>query len=145
MPDTPIQAHVIETGESTYAVKIDVSGHSIIGDEPESFGGGNLGPAPYDLLLAALGECTAMTVRWYAIQKKWPLDKVEVKLSYQKLEGTEIPELNQKTGKIDVFEKEVIVYGEGLSAEQRTKLVEIAAKCPIQRTLQSSMVIRTTP
>lgn len=126
-----ITAHVKETGESAYAVTISVSGHTIKGDEPVSFGGGNLGPAPYDMLLTALGECTAMTVRWYALQQKWPLEKVEVKLTYQKVD------------KVDTFEKRVIVHGDKLTPEQRTKLVDIAAKCPVQRTLQSDMVIRT--
>lgn len=128
-----ITAHVEETGESAYAVSISVSGHTIKGDEPVSFGGSDLGPAPYDLLLAALGECTAMTVRWYALQQKWPLTKVEVRLSHQKVD------------KVDTFEKEVIVHGEQLSPEQRRKLVEVAAKCPVQRTLLSDMVIRTLP
>lgn len=124
-------AHVEETGKSAYSVSISVSGHTIKGDEPVSFGGGNLGPAPYDLLLAALGECTAMTVRWYAIQQKWPLEKVEVKLTHQKID------------KVDTFEKQVIVHGDTLTDEQRKKLVDVAAKCPVQRTLQSDVVIRT--
>ena len=126
-----ITAHVIETGGSNYAVSIDVSGHTIIGDEPVEVGGGNLGPAPYDLLLAALGECTAMTVRWYALQQKWPLDKVEVKLTHQKID------------KIDTFEKQVIIHGNNLSNEQRQKLIDVAAKCPVQRTLQSDIVVHT--
>jgi len=128
-----ISAHVIETGESAYAASISVSGHTIIGDEPVAFGGGNLGPAPYDLLLAALGECTAMTVRWYAIQQKWPLTKVEVKLTHQKI------------NKVDTFEKEIIIHGDALSDEQRRKLVDVAAKCPVQRTLESDVVIKTLP
>lgn len=126
-----ITAHVIETGESNYAVSIDVSGHTIKGDEPVEAGGGNLSPAPYDLLLAALGECTAMTVRWYALQQKWPLDKVEVKLTHQKID------------KIDTFEKQVIIHGNSLNNEQHQKLIDVAAKCPVQRTLQSDIVIRT--
>ena len=126
-------AHVEETGESAYAVAISVSGHTIKGDEPVSFGGGNVGPAPYDLLLAALGECTAMTVRWYAIQQKWPLEKVEVKLSHRKVD------------KVDTFEKEVIIHGDALTGQQREKLVNIAAKCPVQRTLQSDVLINTLP
>lgn len=126
-----ITAHVEETGESAYAVSIDVSGHNIKGDEPISFGGGNLGPAPYDLLLAALGECTAMTVRWYAKQQNLPLTKVEVKLSHRKID------------KVDTFEKQIIVHGDALTDEQRKKLIDVAAKCPVQRTLQSDVVIRT--
>ena len=133
MPDEKmITAHVEETGESAYAVSIAVSGHVLKGDESVAFGGGNLGPAPYDMLLAALGECTAMTVRWYAIQKNWPLTKVEVKLSHRKID------------KVDTFEKQVIIHGDALSDEQRKKLVDVAAKCPVQRTLQSDMVIHTS-
>lgn len=129
--DELISAHVEEIGESAYAVTISVSGHKIKGDEPVSFGGGNLGPAPYDLLLAALGECTAMTVRWYAKQQKWPLDKVEVKLTHRKID------------KVDNFEKQVIIHGDALTDEQKKKLVDVAAKCPVQRTLQSDVVIST--
>ena len=72
-----------------------------------------------------------MTVRWYAKQQKWPLTKVEVKLSHRKIE------------KVDTFEKQVIIHGDALTDEQRKKLVDVAAKCPVQRTLQSDMVIST--
>lgn len=131
--EAKLSATVAETGESLYAVNIAVSGHTLKGDEPVGSGGGNLGPAPYDMLLAALGECTAMTVRWYARQQNWPLEKVEVNLTYQKLD------------KVDVFEKEVIVHGDTLTPDQRKKLVDVAAKCPVQRTLESDVVIRTLP
>lgn len=131
MIDTPIHAHIIETGESAYAVDINVSGHRLKGDEPVEAGGGNLGPAPYDLLTAALGECTAMTIRWYALKQNWPLDKVEVTLKHH------------KEGKQDVFEKSITLYGDSLTDEQRAKLIEIAAKCPVQRTLEGTPIIRT--
>ena len=129
--EAKINAHVEETGESLYAVNMTVSGHVLKGDEPVARGGGNLGPAPYDMLLAALGECTAMTVRWYAKQQNWPLEKVEVNLTYQKFD------------KVNVFEKEVLIHGDALTPEQHKKLVDVAAKCPVQRTLESEVVIRT--
>jgi len=129
--DKTIRAHVMETGESAYAVAIDVSGHSLKGDEPVEAGGGNLGPAPYDTLLAALGECTAMTLRWYAIQQKWPLEKAEVHLTHH------------KEGKQDIFTKAVTLHGNQLTQEQRAKLLEIAAKCPVQRTLEGTPIIKT--
>lgn len=129
--EVKINAHVEETGESAYAVNITVSGHTLKGDEPLASGGGNLGPAPYDMLLAALGECTAMTVRWYAKQQNWPLEKVEVTLTHQKLD------------KVDTFEKQVVVHGDALTPEQHKKLIDVAAKCPVQRTLESDVVIRT--
>ncbi len=131
MTEKTIHASVIETGESAYAVDINVSNHLLKGDEPVDAGGGNLGPAPYDLLTAALGECTAMTIRWYALKQQWPLDKVEVTLTHH------------KEGKQDVFEKSITLHGNLLTAEQRTKLIEIAAKCPVQRTLEGTPKIIT--
>lgn len=124
-------AHVIENGESAFCVDIVVSGFPIKGDEPVDAGGGNLGPSPYDTLLAALGECTCMTVRWYARQQNWPLDKVEVNLTHH------------KEGRTDHFTKDIIIHGDALTTEQREKLVEIAAKCPVQRTLEGTPVIET--
>lgn len=131
------QAHIKETGQSAFAVTIDVSGHTLTGDEPGAEGGKNLGPAPYDLLLAALGECTSMTIRWYAKQKNWPLDKVEVALTHQK------QKIDGQPFKVDVFTKTITLHGPQLDATQRTKLFEIADKCPVQRTLESTPQIRT--
>ena len=89
-------AHVAETGASRFAVRIDVGRHAIIGDEPAATGGADLGPSPFQLLAAALGECTAMTVRWYAERQKWPVDHVAVDVTHRKeiVEGRhdEIPE-----------------------------------------------------
>lgn len=129
MTTNQITAHIVETGESAFAVTIQVSGHLINGDEPVVAGGKNLGPSPYDLLLASLGECTAMTVRWYARSKEWPLDKAEVRITYHKEDG--------EFGKTDVFNKEIILHGPNLTDEQRAKLLEVANKCPIQRTLEN--------
>ena len=125
-------AFVTESGEGPYAVRIDVSDYTLKGDEPVASGGRGLAPAPYDMLLAALGECTAMTVRWYAIQQKWALDKVEVRLTHH------------KEGRQDIFTKKITLHGDTLSAEQRAKLIEVAAKCPVQRTLEGTPVIQTS-
>jgi putative redox protein len=126
-----IHANVIETGDSAYAVTIDVSGHMLKGDEPTDVGGGNLGPTPYDLLTAALGECTAMTIRWYANQNKWPVEKIEVKLTHH------------KEDRQDIFTKHIKIYGDELTQEQREKLVKISATCPVQRTLEGRPLIKT--
>jgi putative redox protein len=136
-----ISGHIIETGKSAFAVTINVSGFELVGDEPVSAGGGALGPSPYDLLVAALGECTAMTVRWYARRQSWPLDKVEVKMTHSKREvaGTET-----KASKIDVFTKEIILHGDSLTEDQRAKLLDVAGKCPVQRSLLGTPVIKTT-
>jgi putative redox protein len=137
MADKTTTAHVTESGASPYAVAIEVSGHSLAGDEPVDFGGGNTGPAPYDLLTAALGECTAMTVRWYALQQKWPVEHVSVVMTHRK-GGPEASSPRQ-----DVFSKTITITGPDLTPEQHAKLIEIAAKCPVQRTLEGTPVIRT--
>jgi putative redox protein len=90
-----------------------------------------LGPAPYDTLLAALGECTAITVRWYALRQNWPLEKIEVSLTYH------------KEGRQDIFEKAITLQGNALTVEQRAKLIDVAAKCPVQRTLEGTPIIHT--
>ena len=130
-------AHVRETGESRYAVSIDVSGHVIRGDEPADVGGADLGPAPFDLLASALGECTCMTIRWYAEQQKWPLEHVEVVLTHQK--GGE----GAVNARQDVFTKSIRLTGAALTPEQHRKLIEIGAKCPVQRTLEGTPLIHT--
>jgi putative redox protein len=138
MADEVHTAHVSETGASPFAVTITVSGHVLTGDEPADVGGSNLGPAPYDLLTAALGECTAMTVRWYARQQKWPLEHVEVTLNHRKGgDGAASP-------RQDVFTKSIKLTGDALTPDQRAKLLEIAAKCPVQRTLEGTPLIRTS-
>jgi putative redox protein len=130
-------ATVSETGQSPFAVSIAVSGHTLVGDEPEDAGGRNLGPAPYDLLTAALAECTAMTIRWYARRENWPLDQVAVTVTHRKGgEGALSP-------RQDVFEKRITLKAPALTAEQQRKLVEIAAKCPVQRTLEGTPLIQT--
>lgn len=137
MAEGSTTARVKENGESAFSVDIEVSGHRLQGDEPPAMGGKDLGPAPYDLLAAALAECTAMTVRWYARQQDWPLEKVEVKLTHEKetVEG--------QRGKTDVFSKLITVTGDALTEEQRNKLIEVAAKCPVQRTLEGTPRIVT--
>ena len=125
-----IEATVTETNASLYSVEIDTNGHKIIGDEPESYGSKNLGPAPYDLLLAALGECIVMTVRWLALKNEWPLEKVETRVTHE------------KQGKDDVFTKHVTLHGESLTEEQRERLHDVANKCPVYRTLTSAATFR---
>ncbi|TPE61096.1 OsmC family protein [Sandaracinobacter neustonicus] len=137
MTDAPTTARLVENGRSPFAVDISVSGHTLLGDEPAEMGGADLGPAPYDLLASALGECTAMTVRWYARQQNWPLEKVEVTLTHQK--GGP----NSSSSRQDVFTKTILLSGDALTADQRAKLIEIAAKCPVQRTLEGTPLILT--
>lgn len=134
-------AHVLDAPPalaqgSPFAMTIEVSGHEILGDEPLDIGGLDLGPAPFDLLTAALAECTAMTVRWFARQQKWPLDHVDVVVEHEKsaVEG--------QTGKIDVFRKSVTVSGD-LTEDQRARLLAVAARCPVHKTLEGPVTITT--
>lgn len=135
MSDT-VSAHATETGDSVFAVRIRTGRHVIIGDEPEAMGGLDLGPAPYQLLASALAECTAMTVRWYARQKKWPVDHVEAVVTHKK--GAVAGQSRES----DIFAKVVAITGD-LTPEQHAKLIEIAARCPVHRTLEASSVITT--
>jgi putative redox protein len=131
------EAHAEETGASAYAVELSVSGHRLVGDEPEAGGGGNLGPAPYDLLTAALAECTAMTVRWYALKEGWPLERVKVRVRHRKGgPGAASP-------RQEVFEKCVTLTGPGLDEAQLERLLEVAGKCPVQRTLEGTPLFVT--
>jgi putative redox protein len=130
-------AHTRETHKSAFAVEIEVSGHKLDGDEPLDQGGGDLGPAPYGLLAAALSECTTMTVRWYANRKSWPLEHVEVKVTHQKIDQ------EGSATKIDAFTKEVRIVGDALTQEQRDRLVAVAAQCPVHKTLESDVRITT--
>ena len=112
----------------------------IIADEPTSLQGANLGMSPYELLLASLGGCTAMTLRMYADRKEMSLDKVEVRLRHKKIHATDCQECETQTGLLDQIDKEILIEGD-LSPEQRTKLFEIAEKCPVNRTLNSEIRI----
>ncbi len=134
--DKLVTAHVTETGSSPFAVAITTAGHALVGDEPVASGGANLGPNPFALLTAALAECTAMTIRWYALREKWPLEHVEVTVTHQKGgPGTVSP-------KQDLFEKSISITGPDLTPEQHAKLLDISSRCPIQRTLEGTPLIR---
>ena len=124
-------AQVVSTGSSTQWA-----------DEPLEQGGSGLGPDPYALLLAALGACTSMTLRLYADRKKWPLDRVSVRLTHDKIHAADCAECEVREGKIDEFRRELTLVGD-LDAHQRARLLEIADKCPVHRTLSSKNRILT--
>lgn len=129
----------VHTGEGFYT-EISVNGHTMVADEPTSVGGTGKGPDPYDYLIGALGSCTAMTLRLYADRKGWPLDSVTVRLKHGKIYAEDCGNCETETGKIDRIEREIEVEGD-LSVAQRDKLLEIADKCPVHRTLTSETVI----
>lgn len=132
-------AKIADAQGSPLAVAIDVSGHHIFGDEPALKGGANLGPSPYDLLTAALGACTAITVRWYAQQKAWPLEHVDVEVEHSKIRLAGAEDV------VDQFVKTVALTGPNLTPEQHAKLLDVASKCPVHKTLSGQSRIETLP
>jgi len=133
---------VTETRESPFAQAIRAGRHSLRADEPARYGGGDTGPTPYDLLLAALGACTAMTLRLYADKKQVPLDRVAVRLSHAKIHADDCADCETKEGSIDRIEREIELAG-ALDEAQRAKLLAIADKCPVHRTLHAEVKIAT--
>ena len=119
-------------GPDTLKQYVQIGKHLILADEPEDKGGENTGPDPYGLLMAALGACTAMTLQLYARRKELPLEGAEIYLSHEKVEGT------------DKFTREIVIQGEHLSEDQRTRMMEIADKCPVHKTLTGEVIIETT-
>ena len=134
---------VEETGEGKFTQRIAAGPHALRADEPESFGGLGSGPSPYDLLLAGLGACTAMTLRMYADHKGLPLERARVTLAHSKIHAQDCRNCETKEGKIDRIDRQIELTG-ALSAEQRQRLLEIADRCPVHRTLHSEVLIETT-
>ena len=133
---------VHETRRGQFQQEIMIGNHRLLADEPVKDGGLGSGPGPYDLLLAALGACTSMTVRLYADHKQIPLLRTQVRLRHEKIYATDCAECETREGKIDRIDRTITFEGE-LTAEQRARLMEIAAKCPVHRTLKSEVDIRT--
>jgi putative redox protein len=134
--------HVVERGTGAFTVAISAGHHTWLGDEPASLGGDDLGPSPYDMLTAALGACTAMTVRMYARQKNWPLANVRVVLRHSKIHAADCAACETREGKVDRIERVIELEG-SLDDSQRQRLLEIADKCPVHRTLHSEVEVVT--
>jgi putative redox protein len=119
---------------------IEAGEHRLLADEPLAAGGADAGPNPYELLLSALGACTAITVRLYAQRKGWPLEGVEVALHHERIHAEDCANCETQDGFLDQITKNLTFLGP-LDAEQRLRLAEIAEKCPVQRTLQHEIHI----
>ena len=132
MNDSPTTLTVSENGRGPYQQSVCAGRHTLIADEPQAMGGDDGGLAPFDFLLAALGSCTSITLRMYAQRKNLPLTHVSVALSHEKIDVD--------GQKVDRIERNITLIGD-LSAEQRARLLEIANKCPVYRTLQSDIKI----
>lgn len=126
-----------------YRTELYAGAHALVADEPRDVGGTDSGPSPYGYLCAALGACTAITLRMYADRKQWPLEGVRVRLTHDKIHASDCAECETKQGKIDRFTRSIELQG-ALSAEQHQRLLEIADKCPVHRTLESEVRIETS-
>lgn len=134
---------VVVTGSGeAFTQQVEVRGHRLVADEPVSAGGHDLGPTPYDLLLAALGTCTSMTVGMYARRKNWPLRSTTVTLTHSRIHAADCGTCETPSGQLDHIRREVRFDGD-LDAAQLARLLEIADRCPVHRTLQSEVVVET--
>ena len=142
LAEEPRKVVVQETRKSKFNQAITVGPHHLVADEPVAAGGEDAGPGPYDFLLAGLGACTSMTMRLYADRKSLPLDRVTVTLKHSKIYAKDCAECETRDGMLDQIERDIAIDG-ALDAEQRKKLMEIADKCPVHRTLTSEIRIVT--
>ncbi len=144
VPKLSTEEQVVVRNEASKGLQTEImaNGHFILADEPEDVGGNNLGGTPYDLLVSALGACTAMTVRLYANHKKLPLEEVKVHLTYKKRHATDAEDLDDKS-KMEVIERYLELIGD-LTEEQRNRIIQIADKCPVHKTLSNGLQVNTT-
>ena len=131
------------TGAEGFRTQIFANGFSLTADEPIEYGGSNEGPSPYEYLMAALGACTTMTLQMYARRKSWPLQDALARLSHHKIHAEDCRDCDSRDERIDKFTRELELLGE-LDQAQRQKLLEIAEKCPVHRTLTGDIRIETT-
>jgi len=141
--DAPGLVVVRETRNSKFQQTVSIGPHQMLADEPAAAGGEDTGPGPYDFVLAGLGACTSMTMRMYADRKSLPLQRVTVTLKHSKIHAEDCAECETKAGMLDQIERVIAMEG-ALDAEQRGKLMEIADKCPVHRTLTSEIHIVTS-
>ncbi|RTQ50244.1 OsmC family peroxiredoxin [Hymenobacter gummosus] len=140
---TPLgHAVLVRVGAEALLADVQAGRHTFLVDEPETVGGQDRGPTPYDLLLSALGACTAITLRLYANQKKWPLEGVEVRLQHRRVHAQDCAACEMPGHTLDEVHKELRLLGP-LTEEQRQRLEVISQKCPVQKALLSGLRIVT--
>ena len=140
--NTKSRTVIVHGRAAGFAQEISVGRHQLKSDEPVSVGGTDTGPTPYALLLMALGSCTSMTLALYARRKGWPLEDVTVRLTHSRVHHVDSDSCEKRAGLLDHIDSDIVLKGP-LSDEQRTRLLEIANRCPVHRTLSSKIVIET--
>ncbi|OBI14687.1 osmotically inducible protein C [Mycobacterium sp. E2462] len=140
----PVEGTVVvtEAGTGTYTQHITAGRHRLVADEPRPIGD-DAGPTPYDLLLAALGSCTSMTLRMYAARKGWPLQQVRVSLRHSRIHAKDCADCETRNGWVDHIEREIELVGD-LDDEARARLLHMADRCPVHQTLTSEVHIATS-
>ena len=132
----------IDAGKPRFLQNISIGPHSLRADEPVAAGGNDAGANPYELLLAALGSCASITVRMYAERKQWPLEGVHVELSWSRIHADDCGDWDSNLQMVDGIVMDLVFRG-NLSEEQRLRMIEIANRCPVHRTLSSQVPIHT--
>jgi putative redox protein len=141
----PEEGVVVQTGHGRFGTEVHSAAHRFIADEPRGVGGDDTGPTPYDLLLAALGTCTAMTMKMYAERKGLPFEGARIHLTHERDHAEDREHGVEQGARIEALNRAIEVLGDDLTEEQRAKLIEIADKCPVHRTLEGHLHIHTSP
>lgn len=133
---------VARTEADGFATEVAAGRHLLLADEPKAVGGSDLGPTPYDLLAAALATCTSMTLRMYAAHKKLEFESAEVRVTHGRIHADDCADCEQRDGMVHEFQRELVLEGD-LSDAQRNRMVEIADRCPVHKTLHNEISIKT--
>ncbi|MEX0342819.1 MAG: alpha/beta fold hydrolase [Erythrobacter sp.] len=141
----PEEGVVVKTGHGKFGTEVHTATHRFIADEPRSYGGDDTGPTPYDLLNAALGTCTAMTMKMYADSKGWPLEGVTVEVTHERDHKDECDHVAamEEGQKMQALKRRIEVHGDKLNDDQRSRIIAIADKCPVHRTLEGELHVHT--
>ena len=141
--EMPEEGVIVQTGNGKFGTEVHTVGHRFVADEPVSYGGDDTGPTPYDLLNAALGTCTAMTMKMYADRKEWPFEGTRIHVTHERDHAEDCDHVLDEKVQIQALKRKIEILGEELDEEQRAKLIEIADKCPVHRTLEGHLHIHT--
>lgn len=141
----PAEGVIVRTGHGKFGTEVHTTGHRFVADEPRSLGGDDSGPTPYDLLNAALGTCTAMTMTMYADRKGWPLEGISIQVTHERNHADECNHVAamEHGRQIQALNRRITIQGDQLDEAQRAKLIEIADKCPVHRTLEGVLHVHT--